>query len=313
MFLLHLICAANEAPTDLVETVIEANRDALFKRSATGGLTPLMIACGQGSSTAVIRLLCQHDPNGLKATDLAGYAPIHWACRQGVSHEVIKQILRIDPSQSSRKVERFPFDVSDVSTRDGITPLEILHQASEASARDPSRDWEINQWFKATYILWARHYGSITARSCHSFSTLHAALACSKCPLSIIQRAMKQYGEEMAGVKDVYGNLPLHYAIRSNSVTGADIRQLLAAFPHAAGLVDSKGFLPLHLAVVSDRRSWHEGANEIYQHFPAAAAMRCQATEHALPPALLAALHVDITTTFELLRAFPEIVQQKAS
>ena len=270
-----------------------------------------MIACWRGSSTAVIRLLCQHDPNGLNAADHIGYAPIHWACENGISHEIVKQILKIDPRQSNR-VARFTVVVSDDSFRFGTTPLNILARR-EASASDPSRDWEMNEWFKVSYILWARHYGSITARSCHSYSTLHAALAFRRCPGSIVQQAMKKYGEEMAGVKDAYGNLPLHYAIRSNRVTGANIKQLLTAFPPAAGSVDSKGFLPLHLAVISERITWHEGLKEIYEHYPAAAAMRCQGTVHALPPALHAALHGDITTTFELLRAFPVIVQQKES
>lgn len=366
MLLLHLVCAMDPQSALLVEAVIAANPAALATPSRRGGLTPLMVACGRNASPAIVSLLCRRDPAALNRTDPHGYGPIHWACRQDVSHEVVRLILKIDPSQAYKKAYRSVAAAAAASAEDEVaarrqspvTALDILSQnrtqltPSSTSSSAPNENvgsiaaeaecrccWDENQWKKISYVLWSRHYGSILARSEHSYSTLHAALACSGsdnakttdggcsrgcgCPDEVVDAAVRRYAAHVSGTRDsvgdMQGGLPLHYAIGSATSTNRNgaaassspsrrhvVVQLLAAFPGAASERNSEGDLPLHQAIRAGK-GWHEaGVDCIYRCYPAAASILDIRT--GLPPSLLAAVHGDLDTSFELLRELPEAI-----
>jgi len=297
MLLLHLVCALNP-PVDLVEQVYGMNPIAVYHQSTQGGLTPVMIACGRNARPNVIRLLCSKDKKALTRKDSSGYTAIHWACRENVSHKLVKTILLVDPLQSTRTVDRADGIQQQAG---GISPVEILYQNRSSTGTT----WTTNQWSKFTYLLWARHYGSIDARSQHNFSTLHAALAC-KCPSDVIDEVIKLYGASGAGVRDVYRNLPLHYAVQSATVSRAHIQGLLVHFSQAAALNNAGGRLALHEALIYGKR-WRDGIDLIYRCNKAAAAIDDGCT--LLPPALMAAsLNSDVETIFGLLRAYPQVL-----
>jgi hypothetical protein len=304
MLLLHLV-AGLHPPLNVVEAVITANPSALSSQSANGGLTPLMIACGRNASRRVVRLLISKDRKALDLRDATGYAAIHWACRENSSHEVMKQVLWNDPGQAWRMVQKPAVlgapHIAQHHMGGGMSPLDILYQNNASSTGRSSLEWDRNQWRKLTYLLWVRHYGSINARSEHSFSVLHAALAL-KCPTDVVDTAIRLHCRDVAGIRDVHGNLPLHYAVQSWAVTGAHISQLIAAFPHAAMSKDGKGRLPLHEALKSGK-TWHGGVSTIYENYPAVA---CKDEETSLPPAFLAASYSDLDATFSLLREYPQ-------
>lgn len=315
LFLLHLVAGLNP-PLNVVEVLITANPKALSNQASKGGLTPLMIACGRNASRRVIRLLLR-DKKALAVCDASGQAAVHWACRENVSHEVMKQLLYSDPSQAWRQVQKL------LSVRGGVpflaqhhvgcveSPLEILYLhpgtgSTTGFATAASRSntaWDRNQWQKLSYLLWARHYGSINTRSQHSFSVLHAALAL-KCPVDVIDTALRLH-RDVAGARDVHSNLPLHYAVQSWTVTDAHICQLLTAFPPAAATRDGNNRFPLHEALKSGK-GWHQGVSRIYESFPAAASH--QDDDTFLPPVLLAAAYSDLDSTFCLLRECPQVV-----
>jgi hypothetical protein len=306
MFLLHLVSGLHP-PLNVVETVIAANPSALLSQSSNGGLTPLMIACGRNASRRVVRLLISKDRKALDLRDSSGYAAVHWACRENASHEVMKQVLWNDPDQAWRVVQKpvvvgAPYIAQHHVGGMSQSPLEILYQSNASVTGESSSEWDRNQWKKLTYLLWARHYGSINARSEHSFSVLHAALAL-KCPTEVVDTAIRLNCRDVAGIRDVHGNLPLHYAVQSFMVTGAHISQLIAAFPHAAMSKDGKGRLPLHEALKSGK-AWHGGVSTIYENCPDVAS---KDEETSLPSALLAASYSDLDATFSLLRGYPQV------
>jgi hypothetical protein len=306
MLLLHLV-AGLHPPLNVVEAVIAANPSALSSQSANSGLTPLMIACGRNASRRVVRLLINKDRKALDLRDSSGYAAIHWACRENASHEVMKQVLWNDPDQAWRMVQKpvvvgAPYIPQHHVGGMSLSPLEILYQINASSTGQSSLEWDRNQWKKLTYLLWARHYGSMNARSEHSFSVLHAALAL-KCPTEVVDTAIRLHCRDVAGIRDVHGNLPLHYAVQSFMVTAAHISQLIAAFPHAAMAKDDKGRLPLHEALKYGK-AWHGGVSTIYENFPDVAS---KDEETSLPPAFLAASYSDLDATFSLLREYPQV------
>ena len=75
------------------------------------------------------------------------------------------------------------------------------------------------------------------------FLPLHSACARNP-PSSFIRDLLRAY-PEAAGIRDDQGMHPLHYACGNRASHGV-IRHLLEAFPRAARLVDPNGMLPLH-------------------------------------------------------------------
>lgn len=305
MLLLHFVCALRP-PLEVVQAVVAAYPEAVARSSREVNLTPLMIACGRNASPSVIHLLCELDKSAINRFDESGYAAIHWACRQNVSHAVMKVLLGINPSQSCHMVRPRTIGGEAVVGTGRITALEILYQ-NRSSTAQLGTAWDSNQWKKLCYLLWAHHYGSVSARSEHSYSTLHAALAC-QCPKGVVDTALSYYVNTMAGVRDLKGNLPLHYAVKSKVIDRDQMLRVLSAFRAAAGATDANGCLPLHEAIKAGR-SWTSGTSEIYELFPAAASLKDKGS--CLPPALLAAAKNDLDATFALLEQFPDFVESK--
>mmetsp|Transcript_18156 Transcript_18156/g.37914 ORF Transcript_18156/g.37914 Transcript_18156/m.37914 type:complete len:554 (+) Transcript_18156:531-2192(+) len=75
------------------------------------------------------------------------------------------------------------------------------------------------------------------------FLPLHSA--CARDPPSSFIRDLLRAYPDAAGIRDDQGMYPLHYACGNRASRGV-IRQLLEAFPRATRLVDPNGMLPLH-------------------------------------------------------------------
>jgi ankyrin repeat protein len=293
MLLLHFVCALYP-PLEVVETVLNANPRAVYHKSLTAGITPLMIACGRNASPEVIRLLLRQAKETIDIRDSSGYTAIHWACRADVGKKVIRTLLILNPQVATCRVQALDGRTSYTS---GVTCLEILSQGRASNIFSP------NQWDKLCFILWARHYGTIVARSGQAFSTLHAVLALH-CPKYIIEIALERHGARSAGIRDKFGNLPLHYAVRINSL-GAILATLLQHFPHAASCPDSDGRLPL-LVALKHGHTWQQGIRELYSLYPMAISMIDNET--SLFPFSLAATCSDVETIFCLLREHPQMI-----
>lgn len=293
MLLLHFVCALYP-PLEVVETILNANPRAVYHKSLTAGITPLMIASGRNASPEVVRLLLRQAKETIDIRDSSGYTAIHWACRADVGKEVVRTLLILNPQVATRRVE---VPNGQTSYTSGVTCLDILSQGRASNTFSP------NQWDKLCYILWARHYGTIVARSGQFFSTLHTVLALH-CPKPIIEIALERHGAQSAGVRDKFGNLPLHYAVRIKS-SGAILATLLQHFPQAASRPDSDGRLPL-LVALKHGYTWQQGVRELYFLYPMAISMIDDET--CLFPFSLAATCSDVETIFCLLREHPQVI-----
>jgi ankyrin repeat protein len=294
MLLLHFVCALYP-PLEAVETILNANPRAVYHKSLTAGITPLMIACGRSASPEVIRLLLRRQAREtIDIRDSSGYTAIHWACRADVGKEVVRTLLILNPQVATRRVQAPDGRMSHTS---GATCLDILSQGRASNRFSP------NQWDKLCYILWARHYGTLVARSGQAFSTLHAALALH-CQKYIIDIVLERHGAQSAGVRDKFGNLPLHYAVRIHSL-GAILATLLQHFPLAASRPDSDDRLPLMMAL-KHGYTWQQGVRELYSLYPMAISMIDDDT--SLFPFSLAATSSDVETIYCLLREHPQMI-----
>jgi ankyrin repeat protein len=291
MLLLHFACALYP-PVEVVEALLEANADAVRHTSLNAGITPLMIACGRDASPDVIRLLLRNAKDTMNIHDASGYTAIHWACREDVSKDIVRQLLIINPRAAHHRT----------SESDGVTPTDILIQSRTNKLFSP------NQWGKICYMLWARKYGTIVSRSGQAFSTLHAALAL-KCPLHIIELAIERHVSDVAGVRDVFGNLPIHYAVQCDYAYFGDtdiIRRLLQYFPQGAACKNASGRFPL-LEALKHGYTWSLGIRELYVNHPAA--ITIMDFESSLYPCALSALFsCDVETTYCLIREHPQLI-----
>ena len=164
--------------------------------------------------------------------------------------------------------------------------------------------WENSQWEKLTYLLWAGHYGTVMSpRNRQTLSTLHAALALS-CPTHIIEDATRLHAQDSSGIRDIHGNYPLHYAVRTSNASRQVLLKLLQFFPQAVSIRDNQGRLPLH-ETLKHGRTWEECVKELYLVYPAAVAE--PDVETNMLPVALAAANCDLTTIYALLREYPQV------
>ena len=294
MLLLHFACALYP-PLEVVEAIVLANPRALYHKSLSAEITPLMIACGRNASKEVIRLLLRSAKQTMYLKDSSGYSAIHWACREDVSKEVLRCLLIADPQIAHCRADPPNGKASYTS---GVTPMDILYQSRMANS------FSDNQWDKLCYVLWARKYGTLVARSGQAFSTLHAALSL-RCPKDVIEIALERYGGQYAGVRDQFGNLPLHYAVKLNSSGPPIVATLLQHFPQAASCSDAYGRLPLHVAL-KHGHTWSKGVAQLLLNYPPAIAVTDKET--SLLPCALSASFCDVETTFCLLREYPQVI-----
>jgi ankyrin repeat protein len=306
MLLLHFACALYP-PTNVIQALLQANPAAVYHKSFSAEITPLMIACGRNASPDVIRILLRGAKNTIQMKDSTGYTAVHWACREDVSKEVLRKLLLVDPTLANSRVQAPAVDHRTNNGRypsfsQGVTPLDILCQSRVSNA------FSYNQWCKVCFILWARQYGTIANRNEQVFSTLHAALAL-QCPKDVVDLTVDQYGAESAGMRDKFGNFPLHYAVRL--AEGSAIAKLLDFFPPAAEAPDADGQLPLFVAL-KHGCTWSGGIRELLMYHPSAISMTDD-TELLHPFALAATstCSKDLETIFMLLLDHPQLLSEQ--
>jgi ankyrin repeat protein len=295
MLLLHLICALNP-PLRAVEIALQANPLAPTKQSHTG-LTPMHIACGRNASRKVIQLLLTEDPKSIERTDHNGQTALDYTTRPDVDAEILHILLMFNPRLARHKSKSYAFSPQDMSA------LERLCETRD-SIDSTSPRWNRNQWTKITYLLWASHYGTLVARNGQTFSTLHAALA-RNCPADVLEVAFHLHGSDACGVRDIHGNIPLHYAMRATAANDKLIRTMLEIFPLAASTRDSRGNLAFFEGL-KHGRGWFGGLQHVVKEYPVVVAG--VDPDSGLPAALLAAQFSDLETIFILLRGYPQVI-----
>ena len=320
MVLLHLACAMNP-PMEAIQAIVEANPAAIHHRGYTG-LVPLHIACGRNIRPDVLHvLLLQKDgKKALEIRDNDGMLPIHYACRSDVHHEIMRILLTVQPKLAT--VQEGDRNMQRASIRpplNTLSPLTILYNDQGGATPDNNNNnntfgrWNSNQWNKLKDFVCAAHLGTIVPRNKQTVSILHASLAL-QCPADVVRVALKIQGEDavQCGVRDVHGNLPLHYAVSSKALNndGDDDGRLLSTilhkFPPGASTRDAFARLPLHEGLKSGKR-WSDGLVDIYQQYPAAVTIPDRTTEQLA--VVLAAEFSDLDATYATLRSYPQAIK----
>ena len=198
--------------------------------------------------------------------------------------------------------------------RRGKSALMILCQdrgnVSETSsdARNGGNEprWSPNQWQKVMHWLFVAHFGTLSARNGQTLSILHASLA-QNAPPEIVNEALRIAPNGFCGVRDIRGNMPLHYAVKSRALRGTGLLQtILRSFPQAASATDAVGRLPLHEGLRSGL-TWTDGLSDVFAFYPAAVTKHTNGAGE-VPPVCLAASNSDLETTFLILQAYPQVL-----
>jgi hypothetical protein len=128
---------------------------------------------------------------------------------------------------------------------------------------------------------------------------------------NMIKTAIKVH-QDWARHSDADGNYPLHLVVQRRPFHVKDIdviRELIQAYPEAAGKRNQNGDLPIHIAI-RDRMVWEEGLEEIVKANSDVLSVPDNQTN--LYPFLLAGTsggHVAVNTTYQLLLANPHLVK----
>lgn len=316
---LHRLCNKPPAPIELFETVIRLFPEAVRIQELSYKATPLHILAWTSQRTVgKVRLLLEYMiPEDLLLRNRFGGTVLHSACGSQASLDVIKAMIAKNPSIVSLRTYEY--------NHTALTALWHTHlqsiQGHMQIARILKGDEEVNEghfdrfWQKFEFLA-RESFRQSPARlddldpSNSSDYILHGLLHL-RAPLNALKVAVK-LRPQSAAVPDANGNYPLHNVIIRRPFRVKDIeliKELLVAFPGAAGKKNKAGDFPIYIAI-RDRMGWEEGLGDIVH-----ANVDVLATadmETGLCPFLLAASlggRVAVNSTFALLSLKPHLVK----
>lgn len=342
--ILHAVCAIASAPTELVELVADAWRDALTVRERRYGLTPLHTLCWtsgvvQRGSQKVEALLERYPkPSDLLIRNsVLGSTVLHSACGSHADLSVLEAIVRKHPPVLLAKtfdqktafqalwqchLQSIPVHMqiarilnSDRS-KSGVPP-EITEKLFERTLK--KMNFLAIECFKLSPLCPDRDLsgeGASTAEADEEYwsrYTLHGMLE-MKAPLQAILVALK-LRPELASTPDRDGNYPLHHALARRPFRvkyTTLLRELVSAHPGAACARNSHGLAPIHIAL-RERVAWEDGLGDLLGtagNCDQQLQLRDPTT--GLYPCLLGASlggTVAVNTVYNLLVAKPDLVR----
>jgi hypothetical protein len=96
---------------DKVKRFIKSNKNNLSEIVDPSGLSPLSLAVSSNAPLSIIREIIIADPQGATKTDNFGATPLHLACLNGTTPDIIRLILDSDGGKSARAVDRDDYTV----------------------------------------------------------------------------------------------------------------------------------------------------------------------------------------------------------
>jgi hypothetical protein len=246
-------------------------------------------------------------PNAVSIKLQSGFkakTPFHICCETDASTNVLRAMLRIHPQLATQS--HVPKDLYTVS----MNPLQLLWNALIKENEDRPDLSKMELLLKSAYCG--------TVEDDPSFRILPAA--CSiRCPRDYVTRVLSLHANQIAE-PDHRGLLPLHYAVQSTeenaqSYTEFLIGWLVNEYPEAASIPFGRHghVLPLHVLIADRCMTWHKGG---VQRLVLASTdvLRIPDPRSRLVPFLESAIHATksrlyLSTTLELLRAAPEVIQ----
>jgi hypothetical protein len=314
---LHVLCRSQDIADPLLHAVdsILDQDPYIAGQPNVATWTPLHLACEKRlmwrnnihTDPLVLKLIaaCPEAVSTRLQSGFKAKTPFHIACEYDSSLDVLKAMLRINPKLATQPYARpsVQKEIYNISEH----PLQILWNSLIKRGQPDLVKMEL--------LLRAAYCGTVDDDP--SFQLLPAA--CSiRCPRDYVSRVISTHPHQIS-VPDHHGLLPLHYAIKSaeeqsQPYTDFLIEQLITEFPEAASIPFGQGnVLPLHVLISDRAMTWHKGGVR-HLVFSSPDALRMQDPRSRLVPFMESAIHatksrLHLSTTYELLRAAPEVIQ----
>ena len=320
--ILHAICSISSAPVDLLALVADIWPEALTIQENRYGATPLHLLCWtvQRNCKKVNALLERMKPEDLMIRNrVLGSTVLHSACGSHADLSVIKAIVEKHPPVLHSKT----FDQHTALHALWHSHLQSIPMHMEIARILKGNEGQVQSELFKSFIskvnFLAEESFKLSSACRNPLQTIEGSLSRyilhgllnMKAPLNAILVAIK-LSPEAASCSDSEGNLPLHHAVirRPFRVKFTKmLRELLEAHPQAATARNNAGDTPIHMAI-RERIAWEDGLGEIVSMNRDVFELRDQRT--GLYPFLLSASlggNVAVNTTFSLLRAKPDLIQ----
>ena len=322
----HLACAHPDAPSDVLEAMIESDRANLLVRSrGEHGASPIHLACEMGSAQTVHILL--------RSLDYRAYEEVQKI--DGLGHTALKRVWlhHLVPGFRSYDREKTqPEDVRECVGEWEMTPSRLHMDALQLEC-----------WKKTTHLLFVSDTGKGRFEEFSAgpaWTVMHCIAQGGGrtrpsepfpfCPTLFLWIALRVAPEQVRW-QDEDGNFPLHLAARGRplrrifedvdnlgvskrarlvlrSTQATSIEMLVTAYPRSARICNEDRRLPLHLAAASGK-GWEGEVEPIVRAAPAAVNTRDAQTH--LYPFMLAAegAEFSLDSTYMLLKANPSLIK----
>lgn len=293
---LHWVCA-NNAPTSIVATLLQYDKNSAIRAKDNDGTTPLMLACVSSDETICnVFLLVEWDSEQISMRDERGRTALFYACevaagtRQLHHLTVLRFLSQKDPALRTA-VDRF-----------GNTPLSITCQIFEFELRlflsNAQTPLESTFWDIVEILIG----NDVTNEERHL--VLHRLIRTSNCPPRLIEAAIRHYGYLITAT-DADGNNLLHAAVKAQCFSST-LESLISANSQLVRMRNRQGFLPLQVAVQTSNE-WNAGISSLLEAHPSA--LEQLELNEILYPKVLS--KVPSPTMFEILRSRPSIMTQQ--
>lgn len=281
---LHLLCWIFQPNRKKVDVLLKRMKPKdLMIRNSVLGSTVLHSACGSQNDISVIQAIVEKYPPILLAKTFEQHTALHalWHSHMQ-SIKLHLQIARFLGGKQSQ--------IEGDTGKRFIEKLEFLAiERFKLSSACPNPQ-DAREEVLSNYLL-------------HGLLDL-------KAPLHALLLTLKLH-PEAASYPDKQGNYPIHHAVMRRPFRlkyTKLLREMLQAYPAAAGKRNVDGDAPIHIAI-RERMAWKDGLSEIVECNCDALGLRDRET--GLYPVLLCASlggNVAVNTAFCLLTAKPDIV-----
>ena len=303
--------------------------------------TPLHIVCyqagllGNAVQGELVDRLVMACPEAmsvrLKTGSSASKTPFHLACESGLDISALQAMLRVDPSLAS--LTCYQGSGGTHGGRSNETPLELVWKTlrkrpyrggcSSLATTLEKMELLLRADYCGTIVMDETIHGNERQRQQQQPFSLLRAVSSIRCPRDYANQILSLHREDISAPDHQTGWLPLHYAILSaeeqdtTAYTSFLIGRLLEEYPDAAMVPFRPGshLLPLHVLIADRAMTWHNGGVQQLALVSNASVLIAPDPRSRLVPVLESAIHAfksrqHLSTTFELLRLTPQVLQE---
>jgi hypothetical protein len=93
---IHFAAGQKSTPISTIDSLVTAHPSSLLATESSGGRLPIHIAVLKGASVAVVRYLCEAQPQSMGMKDQEGNLPLHYAAMYS-SNEIVQLMVKAYP------------------------------------------------------------------------------------------------------------------------------------------------------------------------------------------------------------------------